>query len=144
MPEAGPSQRGRELAQYRLDKAQSELDDARALFARDSYRGSNNRAYYAIFDGLRALLALEGVDYRKHSGVISHFQARYIKTGALGSELSRIVTSASFIRNASDYEDFFVASKQEAQAQLEGAARLLDAVRDYVSKAPEGESDIGE
>lgn len=129
-PERKPAM---ELAQYRLEKAHDSLEDARTLFARGSYRGSNNRSYYAIFDALRALLALEEVDYRKHSGVISHFQQHYIKTGLLDVELSRIVTSASLIRSASDYEDFFVASKQEAQEQIDGAARLIAAVEDFLS-----------
>ncbi|MCL2881697.1 MAG: HEPN domain-containing protein [Coriobacteriia bacterium] len=135
MPEREYSQRSLELARYRIEKARSALEDARTLFAQTSYRGSNNRAYYAVFDGLRALLALEGVDYRKHSGVISHFQMHYVKTGVFSSELSRIVTSASLVRNASDYEDFFVASRQEAQAQIEGAAQLLDAIGAFILKA---------
>jgi len=135
MPESDSHKLASELASYRLEKARGELEDARALFALASYRGCNNRAYYAVFDGLRSLLALEGVDYRKHSGVISHFQMNYVKTGLFSSELSRIVTSASLIRNASDYEDFFIASKQEAQAQIEGAAQLLEAINAFISKA---------
>ena len=38
-----------------------------------SYRSANNRAYYSIFHAIRSVLALDGFDSKKHSGVISEF-----------------------------------------------------------------------
>lgn len=45
------------------------------------YDTAANRSYYAIFHAARVVLALDGQDYKKHSGVISNFQKNYIKTG---------------------------------------------------------------
>lgn len=40
---------------------------------------ANNRAYYSIFHAMRAILALDEVDFKKHSGVIAYFRENYIK-----------------------------------------------------------------
>jgi uncharacterized protein (UPF0332 family) len=121
------------LSKYRIEKARESIADAKVLFENSSYRSSNNRAYYAIFDTMRAVLALEGSDYKKHSGLIQHFQKEYIKTGVFPKELSKTITSASIIRNASDYEDFYIATKAEAQIQLDASADFINTVVEYLT-----------
>ena len=69
------------LAIYRMERAKELIDDAKQLYKSGSFNSSNNRAYYAIFHAMRAVLALEEVDFKKHSGVIQYFQREYIKTG---------------------------------------------------------------
>lgn len=46
---------------------------------------------------------------------ISEFSLKYIKTGILPKELSDMIGSAFEIRNDSDYEDMFMASKAETE-----------------------------
>ena len=72
------SDKSRTLALYRLERAKELIDDSRRLFESGSYKSSNNRAYYAIFYAMRAVLALDEVDFKKHSGVIQYFQREYI------------------------------------------------------------------
>ena len=74
------------------------------------YRSAANRAYYAIFHAMRAVLALDGVDMKHHSGIISEFRKRYIKTGALTPAV-RTDLRAPDVREGSDYNDFFIVSK---------------------------------
>ena len=59
--------------QYRLDMAKERLEAAKLLLDNGSYKDSIGRSYYAIFTAVRALLALDGVDFSKHAGVISYF-----------------------------------------------------------------------
>lgn len=51
----------RDVADYRLRIAKEDLDAAYVLLEAESYRGANNRAYYAIFHAVSAVLALEGI-----------------------------------------------------------------------------------
>ena len=44
-----------ELSKHRIEKAEEMLKDAESLLAYESYRSSNNRAYYCIYHALRAL-----------------------------------------------------------------------------------------
>ena len=77
-----------DLCRYRLEKAQEFLEAAKTTLELQLYETAANRSYYAIFHAVRALLALEGKDFKKHSGVISAFQRDYIKTGIFDKELS--------------------------------------------------------
>ncbi len=67
----------KELIQYRIESAEERLLSAKALLDIGNYKDSIGRSYYAMFTSIRALLALEGIDYSKHAGVISHFQKEY-------------------------------------------------------------------
>ena len=126
------SEESKALSLYRLERTKELLDEARALFDMGGFKGSNNRAYYAIFSAMRAVLALDDVDFKKHSGVIQYFQREYIKTGKIATEYSDIIMKASRIRNASDYDDFYIASKDEALAQIENAEKLYQEVGKYI------------
>jgi uncharacterized protein (UPF0332 family) len=110
------------------------LNEADILYEVGSYKSSNNRAYYAAFNGVRALLALDGVDFKKHSAVIQYFIRLYIKTGELPIEFSDIIISASKIRNNSDYDDFFIASKEMTKTQINKCKELCHAINEYLHK----------
>ena len=95
-----------ELSKYRMEKAEAALQSANRELEAEDYASANNRAYYSIFHAMRAVLALNGEDYKKHSGVISKFSSDFLKTEKIPKEYSKLITNASLIRNRSDYEDF--------------------------------------
>lgn len=111
----------KDLSLYRLSKAETYLQDAQKTLELEMYETAANRSYYAIFHAARAVLALDGLDFKKHSGVISNFQMRYIKTGVFDKRLSDIIKSAFSLRTESDYEDFFIISKEDVIRQVEEA-----------------------
>lgn len=47
---------------YRIEAAKEDLKSAKILRDSDSYKGANNRAYYAIFHAINAVHGLRG-DY---------------------------------------------------------------------------------
>ena len=78
------------------------------------------------------MLALEGKDFKKHSGVISAFQRDYIKTGIFDKELSYILRDAFSLRTDSDYEDFYVVSRDAVVEQVANAERFCNEIRQYI------------
>ena len=52
-----------ELAKYRLERAKQDLQDTELLYKNNSLLSANNRAYYAIFHAIQAVLAIESVDF---------------------------------------------------------------------------------
>jgi uncharacterized protein (UPF0332 family) len=73
-----------ELALYRLRQAEESLEEAVYLFdGRKSPRSVINRSYYAMFYAILALLIFEPYSSSKHSGVLSYFNRRFIKSGLL-------------------------------------------------------------
>lgn len=56
MPEYSSLQK--DYAKYRMERAREDLDAAHLLFDAGNYRIANNRAYYAIFHAMRAVLVV--------------------------------------------------------------------------------------
>ena len=49
----------KEFSKHRLEQAKEDLFDAELCYKNHRYKAANNRAYYAIFHAIRAVLALE-------------------------------------------------------------------------------------
>ena len=124
----------KELAGYRMDRAKEMLVAARENLEIGQYKTSLNRSYYAIFHAMRAMNILKGFDSSKHSGVIAFFNKEYLKENILDRNLSIVIKNSALLREKSDYDDFYIASKQEAEKQLEEAERFLDAVEIAMNK----------
>ena len=122
-----------DYVKYRVEKAQACLRSALREFDAGEFFASTNRSYYCIFHAMRAVLVLDSFDTKKHSGIISAFRQRYIKTAVFPVEFSRIIEDAFDARNHSDYEDFFIISKNEVAEQIENAKIFLAAVEAYLS-----------
>ena len=122
-----------EISKARFDHAKECLQDAKLLLTGESYRSAANRVYYAIFHAMRAVLALDGVDMKHHSGIISEFRKRYIKTGAFDTSLSGIISELSSVREGSDDNDFFIVSKAETIQQVQAAEEFLTEIQAYLS-----------
>ena len=118
-------EQARSLSQYRLNKAKTLLTQAELMLTNLQYDGSINRSYYAIFNAVRAVLALVRVDSRSHQGVISYFDRYFVKTGIFEKQFSKIVHSAFATRQDTDYEDFYVPSESDAQEQYDNATRFI-------------------
>ena len=120
------------LSQVRYDHALECLDAAKSLLENGNYKSAANRSYYAIFHAMRAVLALNEIDMRHHSGIISEFRKLYIKTGVFETRLSQIISVLFDTRTESDYDDFFVISKAEVVEQTENAAYFLQVIKAYL------------
>lgn len=129
-----PDQERCDLANYRIKKAKMCIKDAEMLEKNNGDISAANRAYYAVFHAIRAVLALEGVDRKKHSGVIAYFQQHYIKTGIFDKEYSSMLQDIFEVRQESDYEDFYVISKEELINQLNNAKQFVAEVERYLAE----------
>jgi uncharacterized protein (UPF0332 family) len=124
----------KELSHYRLQRAKEDLEAAKKLFANNMFVQSINRSYYSIFHSTRALLAFDQFDSKKHSGVIHFFHQNYIADGKIDHLYGKILTMAFSIRTRSDYHDFFIASKVDAETQIQNAEKFISMVENYLSK----------
>ena len=123
-----------DLSKYRLTKAEETLETAKRDMNAEDYASANNRAYYCIFHAMRAVIALDGEDYKKHSAVIARFTMNYLKTEILSREYGKLISNASLIRNRSDYEDFYICSIEDTQKLVEGAEEFLRSVTAYLQQ----------
>jgi len=121
------------LSIRRMEQAEQCLESAKLLLEADDIKGAANRSYYGIFHAIRAVLALEGKDFAKHSGVISFFRQNYIKTGILDVSLSDIITDAFQVRTECDYNDNYIISKAAVEEQVQNAERFIKTISDYLA-----------
>jgi uncharacterized protein (UPF0332 family) len=122
----------RDLCAYRLEKSGDDLESAESMLKIDKLSQSVNRSYYSMFHAVRALLALDKYDSKKHTGIISYFNQYYIKTGKIEPGFASMLMAAFKIRNDSDYNDFYITAREDAELQLENAKKLLKRIREYI------------
>ena len=120
-----------DLVLYRLETAKNDLKSARVLLAIEDYKGANNRAYYSIFHAINAVHAVSGKAYKRHKDALANFNKEYVKTSIFPREMGRKIGQAEEIRHASDYDDFYIASKEESEQQILTAEEFFVLVEKY-------------
>lgn len=123
------------LSKVRLARAEELLSEAKDLLESESYKSANNRAYYSIEKSIKALLALEGVDAKTHSGVLHLFNTKYVSVGENFTHDDYLLFKKSeYIRTVSDYDDFYTADKKECEEQVKSAETILSKVKNYINE----------
>lgn len=121
------------LVKWRLDKAEKTFKEGEDLLMLCHYSGAINRFYYSVFHSMRAVLATEGLDSAKHSGVIALFNQNFVKTGKISRNASKTVSLLFNLRNDSDYLDFKVFNLQQVNNAKESVRSLIEEVKNYLS-----------
>lgn len=119
-----PDDKRKDLSAYRLEQAMQCLATAKLTLTAGDYKAAANRSYYCIFHAMRSVLALDALDSRKHSGIISMFRQKYIRDGAFDADYSDIILDAFKMRGSSDYDDFYLAPKAKIEKQISDAERF--------------------
>lgn len=122
----------KELSKHRIEQAKKEIIACEALYDLKLYKTANSRAYYSIFYSIRAVLALEPIDFKRHKDVTAYFNKNYIKTEIFPKKYGHKIVEAFNIRDDSDYDDEFVVDPEITKRQIETAKELVKLVEDYV------------
>lgn len=124
----------KDLCLYRIQTAKSNLRSAEILLKAEEYKSANNRAYYAIFQAVNAVHALDGNMFKRHKDAIGNFNKNYVKTEIFSREIGRKIGEAEEIRHASDYDDFYIASREESEGQVAAAGEFIQMVEKYCTE----------
>ena len=124
----------RELSKHRLEQAKEDLRASKILYKEKLYKSANNRAYYSIFHSIKAVFALEPIDFKRHKDVIAYFNKNYVKTEKFPKRLGHEISEATRLREDSDYDDEFVVRPDETKKQLKTAEELLNLVEKYIEE----------
>ncbi len=120
------------FAKYRLERAKQDLSDAEFSYEDNRFLNANNRAYYAIFHAIKAVLALERVDFKRHKDVIAYFNQHYVKNEIFPRTIGRKIGQASKVREDSDYDDEFIPTEEKTREQIDTAREMVDLVQKYI------------
>ena len=122
------------LSKARIEHAKDCLKESEILLSAGEFKGAANRAYYAAFHSMRAVLILDEFDSKKHSGIIAKFRELYLKTDFFDKEFSDSISSLFRVRTASDYDDFYIVSKNDAISQYEKAKKIVSLIEKHLTK----------
>lgn len=123
------------LAVVRMERAKELYYEAKELVNMDFYKSANNRAFYAIEKCIKALLATRQMDVETHNGAISQFNLLFIhqENTVFSKQDYQKIAKADRIRNASDYDDFYIVNKEETRELLQFVEEFLDKEQEYVN-----------
>ena len=130
------------ISNYRIEKAEKIIEEAKILLNNNKIEGTINRSYYSIFTIARSLAILFGKDSKKNSGIISIFDKYFIKTGILDKQFSKIIHSAFDLRSDADYKDFVPVNLEDAKNQFENAKLFLEEIKKIRGKIIKGDIEV--
>ena len=115
----------------RLERAQQQLAEARALLDKEFFPGAVSRAYYAVFTFASAVLLTLDLVRAKHSGVESAFSEYFINTKRLEEEYKDIFLRARKERELADYK-FKEYSDAETRQILADCEKFVARMKKYL------------
>ena len=123
--------RKQDLSSYRLSQAEDSIKVAQMSYDNALFKDSINRSYYAAFYAIKAVLALEEIDFKRHKDAIGYFNKTYVATEKFSKELGRRIGMLKQLREKSDYDDFYIASKEESERQISVADEFIILAEKY-------------
>jgi len=118
----------------RMKQARETLKEADALFEQDFWRGTINRAYYAMFYAVLALAATKGVVISKHTHAIAFLDKEFIRKGVFPKETSRALHIGFDERQTNDYGEIWDIKYTEAETALKEAKSFVKTISDYLKE----------
>jgi len=119
-----------------LRKARESQKAARLLAERGWFDFAVSRAYYAMFYVAQAFLAGEGLEFSKHSAVISAFGSRFSKTGKVPAEFHRHLIEGEHARLKGDYDALSEGSAETAARHIARAEQFLELAEQMLGPLP--------
>lgn len=121
-----------DLCIYRMRSAIETLGVSALCLESQHYKDSINRSYYAAFYAVKAVLALEEVDFKRHKDAVAYFNKTYVATDIFPREIGKKLGRLKQEREISDYDDFYIASAADATEQYAAAEFIITEVKQYL------------
>jgi uncharacterized protein (UPF0332 family) len=116
-----------------MSQAEETMKSVELCVENHLFKDAINRSYYAAFYAVKAVLALADTDFRRHKDVVAFFNKEYVASGIFQKDIGRLLARLQKKREASDYDDFYIASAEEAREQMDAAETIIQAIRTYLS-----------
>jgi uncharacterized protein (UPF0332 family) len=124
----------KDLCTYRFNLANETLLNAKMCLENKFYRDCVNRSYYVVFYAIKTVLALEGIDFKRHKDAVAYFNKKYVSTEIFSKEMGKKIGRIKMMREDADYSDFFIVTEKDARAQYETAENVVEEVKKYLEK----------
>ncbi len=121
---------GQEVAE-----AENRLAMAELVFQGSGQKTATTLAYYGAFHYARALILMEGLESKTHSGVFSLLNLHFVRSGRLSPELAKVLRDLQNDREAAEYDVASVFTPDMAREAITDARRFADTAREILRTA---------
>jgi len=111
----------REEIEANLERSEASLNATRTLIAEDHFDFAASRAYYAVFYAATALLLAQGLEFSRHSGVITAIHRDFVKPGKLNQQFGKDLNWLFELRSVGDYGETRHVPQEDAEKALKAA-----------------------
>lgn len=119
--------------QYRMDRAEKTLAEARTLFETAQMFGAVNRIYYVMFYAVSALACAHGFTTASHSQLRGYFNREFVKTGLIPAQHGKAYGIAFDSRKKGDYDDLVEFEKEQVHEMLSEATEFLRVIKHLIN-----------
>lgn len=126
-----------------LERSRASVEAARRDLGAGAGELAADRAYYAMFYAVRAVLATRGLDYSSHGATHAGFGKEFAKTGELDPKYHRWLIDAFDERQKAIYGLQVEVLAERALELIEQAEEFMEASRSYCEAPPEAASTDG-
>ncbi|MCX8063164.1 MAG: HEPN domain-containing protein [Anaerolineales bacterium] len=120
--------------QIYIGAAREMLQVAKENFMNFHFSSACNRAYYACFYAVSALLLTKNLTFSKHSAVLAAFRQHFIKTGEFDPKWGKIYEMVMASRQSSDYDLFTQIDEDQALFVVERASEFVNEIEKWLLK----------
>ena len=92
-----------------------------------------NRAYYALYHAVMAMMVNDGFLPKTHSGLITEFGREYVITGKIDPKYSKVLSQMRSIRENCDYDVFYYTCKEEMEPVLITVRELIELINERIN-----------
>ncbi len=114
-------------------KALKFLTDSEELAKLEMWNVVANRAYYALYHAVMAMMVNDGFSPKTHSGLITEFGREYVFTGRIDPKYSKVLSQMRSIRENCDYDVFYYTNREEMEPILITVRELIELIKERVN-----------
>ena len=123
-----------ELSKYRMEQSEETMKAAKICLDNKLLKDCINRCYYVAFYAIKAVLAIEGIDFKRHKDAVAYFNKTYVASGKFSREIGKLLGRLKTVREDSDYSEFFLVSIKDAEKQYDAARVIQSSIKKYLEK----------
>ena len=123
----------RAIVNYRIQKAQSTMIEAKDNANLKHWNLVANRLYYAVFHMASALLIDKGFTAKSHNGIFCILGQEFVAKGVLNKDDAKLASRLQNMRQSGDYDDMFDWTEEDVFPLFEKTETLLQKMESLIS-----------
>lgn len=123
----------KQYVKYKIEAAYKAFDAASVLAENGFWNSAVNRLYYSLFYAVNALLVINEIQTKSHSGSRSQFSNIFIKTHKLDIKYGKLYSQLFDWRQKGDYDSIFDYDKESVEPLLGPVKEMIEEIEKKIN-----------